>query len=257
MLFVTTATNDDDLARVLGSSVIRASVPSDVCFWGCGDDDVLSVAVERKKIGDLCQCINDGRLLHQAQTAHAEGIAVYCLVAEGSIRANPDDGLLDLSVWGVNRSGKRAEVWQPVRPTTTYSRFDQFLTELDWLVGVVVKRSRDVYETPAIVRALYANFQTPPDHHQSLHKMFEPPQGTVELVRPGLVRRVAKELPGIGWERSRAVAGRFGSVQEMVGAGIVDWEQVPGIGRKTAEKVVAALRGGSGGMALGQQSFNN
>lgn len=248
ILFVTTSPNDDDLAKALGSLAIRCSVPSDVCFWGKDDDGgVLKIAVERKKVGDLAQCINDGRLIHQAQIAKENGIDVFCLVAEvGTIRSNPDDGLLEMSVWGINpRTMRRAEIWQPVKPTITYSRFDQYLTELDYLIGVIVKRSSDVKETVAIIKALWDNFQTPPSKHGSLHQIYtQPNQEGVLLVRPSLVRRVAKELDGVGWERSRAVADKFGSVRELVDASVKDWREIEGIGKKTAEKVVRAINGG-------------
>lgn len=248
MLFVTSSSNDDDLAKALGSLAIRCAVPSDVCFWGCGDNDtVLKIACERKKIGDLASCVLDGRLLHQAQVAREQGIDVFCLIAEtGDIRSNPDDGLLEMGVWGINpRTMHRAEIWQPVKPAITYSRFDQYLTELDYLAGVIVKRSSDVYETVAIIKALWDNFQTPPNRHNSLHKIYEQPNREgVLLMRPGLVRRIAKELTNVGWERSRAVAEKFKSVRELVDASPKDWQEIDGIGKRTAEKVVLELNGG-------------
>ena len=246
-LFVTSSPNDDDLAKALGSLVIRCPVPSDVCFWGKDDNDgVLKIAVERKKIGDLAQCINDGRLLHQAQIAKENSIDVLCLVVEGRIRPNPDDGLLEIPVWGVNpRTMRRAEVWTPVKPTMTYSRFDQYLTELDYLAGIIVKRSECVKETATIIKALWDNFQTPPSGHQSLKVIYEQPNREgVLLVRPSLVRRIAKELLGIGWGRSQAVTERFKSVREMANASTGDWLEVDGVGKKTAEKVVKEINGG-------------
>ena len=246
-LFVTTSPNDDDLAKTLGSLAIRCPVPSDVCFWGKDDNDgVLKVACERKKIGDLAQCINDGRLMHQVQIAKENGIDVLCLVVEGRVRSNPDDGLLEIPVWGINpRTMCHAEIWTPVKPTITYSRFDQYLTELDYLIGIVVKRSADVKETAAIIKALWDNFQTPPNKHGSLHQIYTQPScESVLLMRPSLVRRVAKELSGIGWGRSQVVAERFKSVRELVDADAKDWQGIDGIGKKTAEKVVKARTGG-------------
>jgi ERCC4-type nuclease len=180
------------------------------------------------------------------QIAKESGIDVFCLVAEGSVRPNPDDGLLEVPVWGINpRTMHRAEIWQPVKPTVTYSRFDQYLTELDYLAGVIVKRSENVKETAAIIKALWLNFQTPPSEHGSLHTIYEHPnQGSVLLVRPNLVRRIGKELSGIGWERSRAVSEHFRSVRELANADVKEWQGIEGIGKKTAEKVVRELNGG-------------
>jgi ERCC4-type nuclease len=243
ILFVTSAPNDNDLAKTLGSCVIRCPVPSDICFWGAGDNDtVLKIACERKKPGDLANCILDGRLMHQAQIAKEEGIDVYVVVVEGRTRSNPDDGLLEIVTWGINpRTMHRAEMWQPVKPTITYSRFDQFLTELDYLAGVIVKRSDNVQETASIIKALWDNFQTPPSKHNSLHKIFEQPIGSVQLVRPSLLRRISKELSGIGWGRSKEVSEYFKSVRDMVNADPKQWQEIEGIGKKTADKVVQEI----------------
>lgn len=238
--------NDQDMIQALGSIARPLPIATgDACFSGIGDNDsTILVCVERKKIGDLCRCILDGRYLHQLQIAKENGADVFALIVEGVIRPSPEDGLLEVPVWGINpKTMRRCQMWEPVKPTTTYSRFDQYLTELDYLAGVIVKRSRDVQETASIIKALWDNFQTPPDKHNSLRQVFSPPNTKVELVRPSLLRRVVKELDGLGWERSRAVADHFKSVQEMANADVAEWVKIEGIGKKTAEKVVKAVRG--------------
>jgi DNA integrity scanning protein DisA with diadenylate cyclase activity len=62
-------------------------------------------------------------------------------------------------------------------------------------------------------------------------------------MKPGLVRRVAAELPLIGWDRSSDVAMTFPSVLAMVLADEKDWQKIKGIGKTIARKVVAALKG--------------
>jgi ERCC4-type nuclease len=219
----------------------------DACFSGIGDNgSTILVTVERKKIGDLCQCILDGRYLHQLQIAKTNGADVFALIVEGVVRPSSEDGLLEIPVWGINpKTMRRCQMWGPVKPTTTYSRYDQYLTELDYLAGVIVKRSRDVQETASIIKALWDNFQTPPDKHNSLRQVFSPPNTKVELVRPSLLRRVVKELDGLGWERSKAVAEHFRTIRAMANADVAEWVKVDGIGKKTAEKVVRAIRGGT------------
>ena len=248
MIFTSNLPNDQDMIKALGSLALPCPLFTDCAFWGEGDNDTtLSIGVERKKTGDLVQCINDGRLVHQMQIAKENGIDVFCLIVEtGEIRSNPDDGLLETKVWGVNpTTPKQKPRWVPVQPTTTYSRFDQYLTELDYLAGVIVKRSFDVKETVAIIKALWGNFQTPPSKHGSLHQIYtQPSREGVPLVRPNLVRRIAKELEGVGWERSRDVAERFKSVREMVDADAKDWVAIAGIGKKIAANVIREINGG-------------
>jgi len=235
------------MIQALGSLAIpMPSLFTDVCFSGVGDNDAsLIVAVERKKIGDLCSCILDGRFLFQAQVCKEMGCDVLCLIVEGACRPSPDDGLLEIPVWGINTRGRRAEIWKPIIPAMMYSRFCQYLFELSYLAGIFVFRSRDVRETAAILKSLWDNFQTPPNQHQSLHQMFVAPNpgGTVELVRPGLVRRMAKELDGVGWKLSKVVAAHFATPKEMCEADVKEWMSMDGIGKVTAEKVVRSLCG--------------
>ena len=248
VIFCSDLPNDQDMIKALGSCALPCPIPSgDACFWGVGDNDsTLKVSIERKKIGDICQCINDGRYLYQAQSSKDDGIDVLCLIVEGRIHRNLDDGLLEVPVWRVNpKTGKRAEFYAPVRPAITYSRFDQFLTELDFLAGIIVKRSENVRETTDIIKSLYDNFQTPPSKHNSLRQIYsQPNRDAVSLTRPGLVRRIAKEFSGVGLQRSRAVADRFKTVKEMVNADVKQWLEVDGIGKKTAEKVIKEINGG-------------
>jgi ERCC4-type nuclease len=241
-IYTSNLPNDQDMIKALGSLACPLPLSiGDCCFSGY---DSKLIAVERKKIGDLCSCILDGRYLAQAQTSVELGADYLCLIVEGECRSNSEDGLLEVPVWGINpRTMKRCEMWVPVKPVMMYSRFDQFLTEVARDLGVIVKRSRDVQETACIIKALYINFQDPPDGHNSLHTIYKTPLRDVLLVRPGLVRRVASELPGIGWQRSKVVAERFAHIKEMCEAGVKDWSKLDGIGKKTAEKVVKALNG--------------
>jgi len=61
------------------------------------------------------------------------------------------------------------------------------------------------------------------------------------LKPPSLVRRVAKELPGIGWERSLLVEETFDSVRTMVNAPLEQWLEIEGIGKGIATKVQEEL----------------
>jgi ERCC4-type nuclease len=235
------------MIKALGSCAIPCPLFTDCGFWGVGDNgETLLVGVERKKVGDLCQCINDGRLMHQAQVAKENGIDVFCVIVEGRIRSNPDDGLLEVPVWKpyVNVAGfhKQREEWVPVKPTMTYSRLVQFLYELTYLADIQVLRTENVTETASAIRALWDFHQKRPDEHQSLHKIFKRPPPTVNLVRPSLIRRISSELEGIGWEKSRAVESHFGSVLDMTQASIKDWQLIPGIGKIIATRVYGSIR---------------
>jgi ERCC4-type nuclease len=244
-MYCTDQRNDKDLARELGSMAIVIPIPcGDVNFFGF---DGLRVCTERKKIGDLAGCILGGRYLHQLQNAHEAGFDRLILVYEGEYRIGAD-GLLEVPSYHSMMTTKSLKprvrrVWKPVTPTIMYSRFDQYLTELHDLLGILVKRSQNVRETATIVKSLWLYYQKPPEDHQSLHRMYSGPRQMDLLGKPSLVRRVSKELSGIGWGRAKAVEARFRSVSEMCSAGTTQWLEVEGIGRKTAESVISQLGG--------------
>lgn len=231
---------DQDMIRAIGSMAIPVNLFTDACFSSI---DEKIICIERKKIGDLAACINDGRFLFQMQNCKEAGADYLCLVLEGRYRRNPDDGLLEIPVWGFNSRGNHAEIWKPVQPTMMHSRFTQYLLELQRDTGIIVVHTENVRGTADTILALYQNFQTPQNEHKSLNRIFKPPTPSVQLVRPSLVRRIASELPGIGWQRSGVVAEHFQSVRAMIDADWKEWSSLDGIGKKTAQKVLKSLGG--------------
>ena len=240
-LLCTDEPNDTDLVYALGSVAVALPLFTDCCFTSM---ESLVVACERKKVGDMASCVQTGRFLSQMATCRENNADVLVLILEGRYRRNPDDGVLEIPIWKVNpRTGKRAEFWEPVAPLTQFSRFDQYLTELQRDAGIIFKHTENVKGTADVIRTLYDNYQTRSDRHQSLNQFYVAPPPRVPLVKPNLLRRVAKELEGVGWTKSGDVAGVFTSVREMANADVKEWAKIPGIGKKTAEAVVKALHG--------------
>jgi excinuclease ABC subunit C len=58
-------------------------------------------------------------------------------------------------------------------------------------------------------------------------------------------------VPGLGEARRKALLARFGSVKRLAAAGVAEIATVPGIGRRTAEAIVAALAGDGAGDGAG------
>lgn len=241
-IFTSKLPNDADMNRALGSMAIPVpNLFTDACFSSI---DEKLVCIERKKVGDLCSCINDGRFLFQMQVCKEAGGDYLVLVLEGEMRSGPEDGLLEVPTWGINsRTGRRAELWSPVKPAMMHGRFIQYLLELQLLAGILVFQTRDVRQTAAVILALYNFFQKPMDDHSSLKRFHteRPPQ--VALVRPGLVKRVAKELDGVGWTRASDVATHFSSVRDMINAPESEWREIPGIGKKIARSIILSISG--------------
>src|SRR5690606_5673268 len=57
-----------------------------------------------------------------------------------------------------------------------------------------------------------------------------------------MTRSVLDDIPGLGEVRRKALLRRFGSVKNLAAASVEEITQVPGIGPRTAEAIVTALR---------------
>ena len=237
--------NDQDLIasfRHAGCDVTPMPLFTDVAFSGVGEGGKpILVAVERKTLSDLASCMNNGRLLQQIKKVQDYNTDVFALIVEGRYKCSSMPGEAGLV------TVPRGASWVPLRPVTTFNRFTQYLVELAWLYGVLVMHSDNSAFTAAMIKAMFANFQRPPGEHKSMDKFCSSAPMVALLSEPGLVRRVAKELPSIGWERSKAVSDRFPTVAAMCAARVKDWAAIPGIGAPTARRIVEALRGTADG----------
>lgn len=221
---------------------------ADCAFPGRGPaDSVTMVGLEVKTISDVCQCMHTGRFAgHQLPGLLANYDDVW-LIVEGHWRPSISGGLevrsgTDRSPrWFPLRTGRREWMWREVQG---------WLTTVMTLGGVRVWQTHDRMETVRACASIYRWWTEKPfEEHKSL-KTFSEMKGrvstrkgsTIQLAPPTLARCIYKELPGIGWERSQDVEAAFASVQAAVNADVASWQRIPGIGPKTAEKVVRALQ---------------
>jgi ERCC4-type nuclease len=124
----------------------------------------------------------------------------------------------------------------------SFRRVQAYLDQLSWYGGVRVYTTATARQTVAMVIGLHDMFQIPPGEHGSLHKLYSEPIPHINLMgRPSLTRRVAKELPHIGWTKSKAVEETFESVKMMVNASEEDWMEMDGVGEKIARDIVRSV----------------
>ena len=234
MIYLTEAANDRSLLPMFGGLATLAPLTAgDFAFFGkWTDGQAVRVCGERKKVPDLVACIGDGRYLNQVRAAKEASFDFLFLIVEGMMRPG-SDGLLEVY---------KGKGWRPLFPHIEYKRVDNFLDQVAFIMGVKVKRSMSVKETVAQVIDVYSMFQKAPDEHTSMQQFYTPPLPTHLFIKPGLVRRMAKELAGIGWDRALAVDRAFHSVREMTEATEKDWLAVEGIGKKTANSAYEEIR---------------
>jgi len=210
----------------------------DISFFGNGSDGPVSIGVERKGILDLLNSMVTGRLAGHQLIGLTSSYQYIYIIVEGLWRFNPESGLLELrrgGGWEAASLGQRRFMAREVVG---------FLNTLTVKAGIMILYSGTRMETVQVICALYHwwNDKQFNEHtsHLALHRR---PDNTVELTKPTIVRRIASELPGIGWGKSRAVAAHFDTVQEMVMATERDWRGIPGIGKTLSKRIVATLKG--------------
>lgn len=196
------------------------------------------VGVEYKKLPDLAQSIDNGRLVgHQLP---------------GMLACYSDSWLLMEGIWREGRHGEvevpKASGWRPLMYGTqrafSAAALYGFLLTLQIKLGIKVVHTGSSQQTVRWLLALNRWWTEKEYEEHRAHLAFDQSTALSSISSPSLVRRVAKELPGIGWGRSGSVARRFGSVVEMVLADKSQWEEIEGIGPTTAQRVVKALEGG-------------
>jgi ERCC4-type nuclease len=203
----------------------------DCCFVGSGPSGVELIGVERKRISDLAHSLTGERFQGHQLPGLLEAYRWRWLVVEGSYRTGAT-GFIELP---------RTGGWVPLVPTLRGDGLARWLLTLALRGGVQVVRTRDPNETADFLHALYGWWQKSwVDHggHFAVGVQADPSL----FIRSRLVRRWAKELPGIGVEKSALVDRTFATCEEMVQAPEALWQTIPGIGPTLAGRIVKLIR---------------
>jgi ERCC4-type nuclease len=211
---------------------------ADAAFTGVKGKDVVSVGVERKALSDLLSSMQTGRLAGVQLNGLLACYDVVYLVVEGIYKVDHSGRIL------IPRGGS----WLPFhlgRRQFTSRELDGFVNSLCIEAGFLVRETHTLHGTAMLIYNLYRWWQKE-SHHSLLamhkHRFPDDAAGGVILQPPSLARRIAAELPGIGWKRSLDVAAHFGSVERMMSASVDEWIKIPGIGKTIAKKVVDDIK---------------
>lgn len=215
--------------RNLGAPVDSVQLEfGDVAFYASH----RAIGIELKKLNDMLQCIVTGRFSGHQLPGLARTYDEAWLIVEGFWRPG-DAGVLE--TW--KRGG-----WEPVKlgtRTWQYRDLDNYLNTIEVKGGVRVKRTASEQETARTIYNLYLWWQDFDGHRAHLALNRAGRDGAL-FIRPTLARRVAAELPGVGFERSSDVAVAFPTIRGMVNASEKDWTKVKGIGKTLAKRIVEA-----------------
>lgn len=211
---------------------------ADVAWTGYGPNNPpgVRVGVERKKLSEILACFGDSRFVSRQLPKLIETYDVAWLLIEG--------------VYGVERDGrmKLGHVFGP-RKAHSYEAFTGFLLTLQQKAGLRIARTASFTETVHWLHTAYRWWQKPWERHHSAYAFdtVRVPYDPTITKAPSVLRLVAAQLPGIGWERSAAVEKHFISVRQMSECGWREWARIDGIGEVTARRIVQALKGAGNG----------
>lgn len=238
MILVDHRVGSRELMRYLPSGRAElAHLPfADAMFLGRGPEDIpVHVGIEIKRLDDMLNSMVDGRFAgHQLPGLVRDYHQIY-LIIEGHYRPNPETGVLQV------HNGRPAK-WIDLELGTkqwTARELHGFLTTIETRYHVHLRRAFDRRETAGLILDL---------HHWWSDKLYEAHRSAQAidfsgepLIPASTLRRVAAQLPLIGWKRSGAVADHFPSIASMVMASELEWRHIDGIGQKIAAGVVREL----------------
>ena len=236
MIYVTKAPNDAELMPHFpkGLAQFYPVEYGDVCFVGAPvDGQGTLVTGERKKLGDMISCIESGRHINQIRRAYQAGWNRQFLIfqVDQPIREGVG-GFLEI---------RYSKSWSPYTGTGKefhYNKLMDYLNEIYWLGGIQVITTHSTKQSVEAIVSVYRVLSKPPEGHRILDKFYSAPIPKVSLLGvPPLIERMAKELPGVGWERSKAIAARFVTVRRMARATEEEWLDVPMIGRGIVDRI--------------------
>lgn len=210
----------------------------DIAIDGRGPEGrPISVGIEYKKLGDMLQCIDNGRFVGHQLPAMLDCYEVVWLVVEGIWRENIQ-GILE---------APRGQTWSPIRSGTGHAMASSlvgFLMTMEQKVGIRVMRTGTQSQTLDWLFHLNKWWTSKSFEEHRAHLAFDNSQALALIQRPTLVRRLAKELPGVGMGKSGPVAHHFPTALDMVAAGPGEWASIEGIGQTMAIRIVKALQEG-------------
>lgn len=223
----------------------------DISFLGVGPEgEPVPIGIEVKSVRDVLQCITNGRFAGHQLPGLVQTYKQVYLLMEGQWRPDPKDGRLEV------RHGHGHGGGQWIDATVGQRRF-MYKDLLSWLCtisikgGIKIERCCDWGEAILFISTLYRWWEgkkgegwNEHESHLALNVAGDADfyRDHALLVRPSLLRRVAKELPGVGVDKSAAMAACFSSVQALVEADISTIALVPGIGRTMAQRIHTAIR---------------
>ena len=220
----------------------------DFAFLGLGEGDCpVPVGIERKTLSDFLASMYNGRLPGHQIPKMLQAYQDIWLVIEGIYRIGKDGHVLvplgTKPLLGVGKGKGKKMVWVDLPQPVMYRELEAMILTLEMKAGVRTRQTGGMMGTAKFVAALRSWWITKNwEGHRSHLRFHSETADNALLVKPSLCRVMASTLPGIGWVKSGAIAERFGSVAAMVAADEKRWEEIDGVGKILAKRIVEAVQ---------------
>ncbi len=235
----------EPLRRRLHCDIELAHLESaDVAFEGFGPalaakdgGNMLRIGIELKVLGDMLGSMRSERFAGSQLVRMSEDYDISILIIQGHWQPGESGQLLTLTRngWKVMDLSKGSSVSNCFQ----YAELFKHVLSLSLIKGLIVLRSSTELETVWQIADTYTWFQKPWEDHQSTDAIKL--QSEVTFGKISLLRKMAAEIPSIGWVRSAAVEKAFLSVSHMTNASEQTWMTIEGIGPTLARKIWIAL----------------
>lgn len=186
---------------------------ADCAFQGNGPDGTLRIGVEVKQVSELLGMSGDHRFVTRQIPALLTTYDRVYLVIEGRVDCHRKSGLLMVN-------GRLAGFG---RVKYLYATYAKSLMTLREQASLTVVETATFDATVAWLHAAYTWWAEEWDAHKSLLRVTQamPISAIMERVTP--VRKIAAQIPDIGWKRSKVAEAEFDTVYAMVAATEAQW----------------------------------
>lgn len=226
---------------------IGGQLAGDFEFVGNGPDGPILCGFERKELQDLLNSMREKRLAGLQARPMIETYDRRHLIVEGLWRRGPETGMIETPTY--DHTTKKRE-WRPCRGQFRFSEVARFLTSMRELGGFIVTRTSSQDETASYIAEEYNWWSKEWSDHKT-HQTIYAPEGTqpkynghkpLSIWRkdPTLLELWLTQLPGID-SRAAEIATNFTSAADMAMANKTRWTSIKGVGKETANKIVAAI----------------
>lgn len=205
-------------------------------------DGIVSIGIERKTISDFFSSTHSGRLVAEQIPKLIDLYEYRYLIIEGMARVDWSSGEL-METW----NGQWVPVSRKIKHREVSYTGEQLLGAMNTIATftpITLIRTFNLDDTLDVCATLWHWWSKPYDKHSTMKKFHAlNPQTTVTIEKASFLRRVAKELNGVSWEKSAGLESRFPSVALMCEAEVQDFRDIPGIGQVLSNRIYNQLRG--------------